>query len=165
MFPVLGIAIIDKANLSSFNIKFKNCYSLSASHNYKSIRLRNKSQRGFTVKGYLAGELLRSLVSQDFHTSTRARALSGPRCSVEEWIRDISLRIHLALRKSLVLILLTCVSVLCFRGGSQSNVTGRNANYVVTQKGFPADVSIFLSEAKNKSTEQQKQMSSLFRTD
>ena len=68
MFPVLGIIIIVKANLSSFNLKFKNCYSLSASQNYKSIRLRTKSQRGFTMKGYLAGQLLCSLVSQDFQT-------------------------------------------------------------------------------------------------
>lgn len=68
MFPALGIIIILKANLSSFNIKFKNCYSLSARQHYKSIRLRNKPQRGFTMKGYLAGELLCSLVSQDFQT-------------------------------------------------------------------------------------------------
>lgn len=66
MFPVLDILITVKANLNSFNITFKNCWSLCAGHNYKSIRLRNKSQRDFTREGYIAGELLGSLVSQDF---------------------------------------------------------------------------------------------------
>lgn len=68
MFSVLGIRIIVKANLSPFSINFKNCYSLSARQNYKSIRLRNTSQRGLTMKGYFAGQLLCSLVSLDFQT-------------------------------------------------------------------------------------------------
>lgn len=38
MFPVFSIMVTVKAELISFNIKFKNCCSLSASHDYKSIR-------------------------------------------------------------------------------------------------------------------------------
>lgn len=86
------------------------------------------------MKGYLAGELLCSLVSQDLHTSGRhtSTALGDWRYSVKNQSGAI-LYIYLstALHKRLVLIRLKCVSVLCFVGGSQSNVTRRNANYVV----------------------------------
>lgn len=58
--------IIVKANLSSFNIKFNNYYSLSASTKYRSITWNH---RGSRRKGYLAGELLCSLVSQAFKTT------------------------------------------------------------------------------------------------
>ena len=68
MFPVLNVTIIVKANLSSLNIKYENRYSLSASQDYNCIRLRTKPQMGFTMKGYLAGQLLCSLVSQDLQT-------------------------------------------------------------------------------------------------
>lgn len=43
MFLLLGVMIKVKDNLSPFNIKLKNCCSLSASQN-KSMRLGNKSQ-------------------------------------------------------------------------------------------------------------------------
>lgn len=69
MLPVSSIIIIVKALSSPFNINFRNCCGVSASSDYKRIRLRNKSQRGvFTKKGYLAGELLCSLVSAGFQT-------------------------------------------------------------------------------------------------
>lgn len=68
MCPVLNVTIIVKANLCSLNIKFENRYSLSASQDYNRIRLRTKPQMGFTMKGYLTGQLLCSLVSQDFQT-------------------------------------------------------------------------------------------------
>lgn len=90
MFLVFGIVIKVKSNLSPFNIIFQSCYSSSARQDNKSIRLRNKSQRGFRVKRYLAGQLLCSLVSQDFSNSTNGRhtsttqALSGPHCSMKE---------------------------------------------------------------------------------
>ena len=147
-FPVLGIPIVVKANLSSFNIKFKNCYSLSARHSYKSIRLRNKSQRGFTMKGYLAGELLCSLVSQDFQTSQ----MDGIPPQLEHsWGRATQRRINQGHFFTYISKYCTpqmsgfdssdaCVCFM-FHRGSQSNVTGRNANYVVglSRRDFPAD--------------------------
>ena len=100
MCPVLNITIIVKANLSSLKIKFENRYSLSASQDYNCIRLRTKPQMGFTMKGYLAGQLLCSLVSQDFQTLQ---------------MEDIppQLQHSIPRHRSLGLILLMCVSVLC----------------------------------------------------
>lgn len=122
MFPVFSITITVKANLTSFNIKFKNCCSLSGSHDYKSISLRNESQRGFTMKGYNSGGLFCSLVS-NFTNGGHTPQFKNSRSHTMQERMKTFLYIYIiscpspALHKYLVLILQMRVSVSCFTGG------------------------------------------------
>lgn len=118
------------------------------------------------MKGYLAGQLLCSLVSPDFQTlqmegippqlerSWGRTAQRGADQGHSSYKKCLSVALH----KSLVSILFMCVSVLCFTEGSQSNVIGKKkSNFSLSSKTLcrPADQHL-LSESYKSTCEANK---------
>lgn len=128
MFSVLNIITILKADLSSFNIKFKNCYSLLA----KTTRvsgweinhrgLYNERLPGWSVT-LLSGFTRFSNFTNERHTSTT------------QALRDISLHIskYCTPQKS-GFDYFMWVSVLCFTEWSQSNMLAKIQTICLTKR-------------------------------